>query len=141
MLVQISTGIGLLVLCVCVQVAGIIALVRFLPSIGRLFDAKLGKAVSLYSLVVSTVLILLIAHLTQILIWAAFFAGSTATPYFQSALYFAAVTYTTLGYGDLVPDQAQRMMAGLCAMTGLLSFGLSTAALVTMLRSLVEIED
>lgn len=37
-----------------------------------------------------------------------------------SALYFSAETYTSLGYGDVYPTGAMRLIAGIEALTGLL---------------------
>jgi hypothetical protein len=42
-------------------------------------------------------------HLLEITVWALFYVSTDALPDLQSGLYFSAVTYTTTGYGDLVP--------------------------------------
>ena len=43
------------------------------------------------------------------------------------SLYFSAETYTSLGYGDVVPGGAVRLLAGVEALNGLLLIGWSTA--------------
>jgi hypothetical protein len=48
-------------------------------------------------------------------------------------LYFAAETYSTLGYGDLVPVGALRLVAGVEALNGLLLLAWSGAFLFGML--------
>jgi hypothetical protein len=35
-------------------------------------------------------------------------------------MYFSATVYSTLGFGDLVPTQAMRLLAGIESVTGLL---------------------
>jgi len=43
------------------------------------------------------------------------------------SLYFSAETYTTLGYGDVVPGGDLRMLAGMEALNGLLLIGWSAS--------------
>jgi hypothetical protein len=44
-------------------------------------------------------------------------------PSFSTLVYFSAETYTSLGYGDIVPHGALRLLAGAEALTGLLMIG------------------
>jgi hypothetical protein len=48
-------------------------------------------------------------------------------PSFSTLLYFSAETYTSLGYGDVVPHGALRLLAGAEALTGLLMIGWSSS--------------
>jgi hypothetical protein len=42
---------------------------------------------------------------------------------FSRCIYFSGETYTSLGYGDVVPDGALRLLAGMEALNGLLLIG------------------
>jgi hypothetical protein len=44
----------------------------------------------------------------------------------ESAFYFSAVTYTSLGYGDLLLPKAWRLFAPLETLAGILMSGIST---------------
>jgi hypothetical protein len=58
-------------------------------------------------------------------------AFGTAQPIdFRRVLYFSAETYTSLGYGDIVPHGPLRLLAGAEALTGLLMIGWSTSYVV-----------
>jgi hypothetical protein len=46
---------------------------------------------------------------------------------FGTALYFSAETYTSLGYGDILPNGALRLLAGAEALNGLLLIGWSAS--------------
>jgi hypothetical protein len=46
---------------------------------------------------------------------------------FSGALYFSAETYTSLGYGDVVPTGDLRLLAGVEALNGLLLIGWSAS--------------
>jgi len=51
--------------------------------------------------------------------------GGAVVPSFNASLYFSLETYSSLGYGDVVPSGALRMMAGVEALNGLLLLGWS----------------
>ena len=53
---------------------------------------------------------------------------------FEVSLYFALVTYTTLGFGDVLLPVEWRLLAGLASANGLLSMGMYTAILVEVVR-------
>jgi hypothetical protein len=49
--------------------------------------------------------------------------GIHESPLFTVALYFSAETFTSLGYGDIVPSGSLRLIAGVEALNGLLLIG------------------
>jgi hypothetical protein len=51
----------------------------------------------------------------------------THQPTLLTCLYFASTTYTSLGYGDVIPTGALRLFAGSMALTGLLLIGWTAA--------------
>ena len=56
----------------------------------------------------------------------------------NSAVYFSLVSYTSLGYGDVVLGPGARIFGAFSSVTGLLSFGLSTAFLVALMTRLLK---
>ena len=71
--------------------------------------------------------LLLLFHLLEIAVWAFFFWWQKCMPDLESSFYFSAVTYATIGYGDLVLPKEWRMLGPMEGFTGILMFGLSTA--------------
>lgn len=47
------------------------------------------------------------------------------------------MTYTTLGYGDITLDPGVRVFGSFSAITGLLTFGFSTAFLIGLIVRLI----
>jgi hypothetical protein len=70
---------------------------------------------------------LLAAITVNVWMWAAAFIGLGLFDTFEAALYFSAVTLTTLGYGDITLPAQWRLLSGICAANGLLLFGLCAA--------------
>jgi hypothetical protein len=61
-----------------------------------------------------------------------------AAPEGSDLLYFAFVNYTTLGYGDITPVKAWRLVGPMAAMNGILLFGWSTAVLFEVLLKTID---
>lgn len=84
------------------------------------------------------------SHTVQVWLWAWALVGIGPLADWNSAVYFSLVSYTSLGYGDVVLGPGARIFGAFASVTGLLSFGLSTAFLVAlmarMLRGWFEIE-
>lgn len=80
----------------------------------------------------SIVLLILVTHLAEMLLWGLTLAVVGAIPIFRDAYYYAAVTYTTLGYNaDMLP-QSWRILAPMIAMAGFFAFGWTTGVLVNV---------
>jgi len=71
--------------------------------------------------------LLIVFHLLEIAVWALFFWLAKCLLDIESSFYFSAVTYATIGYGDLVLPKEWRMLGPIEGFTGILMFGLSTA--------------
>jgi hypothetical protein len=69
---------------------------------------------------------LLLIHMSEIMIWGMAYFWLGCLPDAMSACYFSGVTYTTLGYGDIVLPASWRLLAPMEALTGILMCGLST---------------
>ena len=69
---------------------------------------------------------LLLLHLAEISVWALFYWWQKCLPDLESSFYFSAVTYSTVGYGDLVLPPEWRMVGAVEGLTGILMCGLST---------------
>lgn len=73
------------------------------------------------------------SHTAQVWLWATVYVLFDVLEDWNSAIYFSLVTYTSLGYGDIVLAPGVRIFAGFAATTGLLGFGISTAYLVALM--------
>ena len=70
---------------------------------------------------------LVLLHLAEISIWGLFYLWRGCLPNAESAFYFSRVTYTTLGYGDVVLVKPWRLLGPVEGLMGVLMCGLSTA--------------
>jgi hypothetical protein len=68
---------------------------------------------------------LIVIALVEIAIWGLFYLGQGCLPDAESAFYFSGITYTSIGYGDVVLAKHWRMLGPVEGLTGLLMSGLS----------------
>jgi hypothetical protein len=82
----------------------------------------------------STILILFIVTLLESLVWAVAYLALGALKGLEQALYFSTVTFTTLGYGEIVLDERWRLLASFEAANGIIMFGWSTAIVIAVVQ-------
>ncbi|WP_035054685.1 potassium channel family protein [Andreprevotia chitinilytica] len=81
-------------------------------------------------------LMLLLATLVQVANWAAIYQGLDEFEDFTTAFYFSAVSFATLGYGDLVLSKPWRLLGPIEAINGSLMLGLFASALYETLQKM-----
>ncbi len=89
------------------------------------------RATSVLSLFV---LWLFLAMVVEVWMWAALYRLLGAIGSLEEALYFSTVTFTTLGYGDVVLEKQWRLLAAFEAANGLFLFGWSTALVFAVVQ-------
>lgn len=113
----------LVVVTVAIHAVGFSVLLRTIMWTHAL-DTSGFRPVTLMVICLSCWLIMI--HLIEVSVWGLFYFWQGCLLDAESAFYFSAVTYTTVGYGDLVLPKPWRMLAPLEALTGILMCGLST---------------
>lgn len=84
--------------------------------------------------IASGALFVMLVHTIQVWIWALVFYDVGAFTELEPALYFTLVSFTTAGYGDITLSHDWRLLSGITAANGFLSFGWSTAYMVELVR-------
>ena len=64
------------------------------------------------------------------------FHGLTPAAHFYDFVYFSAVVYTSLGFGDILPQGHMRLLVGVEGLTGLLMIGWSASFTYLMMEKL-----
>jgi hypothetical protein len=80
---------------------------------------------------------IVVTHLLEVAVWASFLYLRDAFPNVSDAYYFALLQYTTVGSDLTLPDR-WRLLGGMIAMAGLLTFAWSTTVLLMLAR---EVQD
>jgi Ion channel len=131
--------IGAFLICLTVIVHAI-ALDWLLVSLERWRNGSilLFKKFWKIPILVGAVLGVFCAHITEIWIWALFYLLVGALNDLESALYFSTITFTTVGYGDIVLARDWRLVSSFEAANGFILFGWSTAFIFEIMSKLYE---
>ncbi|MEO0439919.1 MAG: potassium channel family protein [Pseudomonadota bacterium] len=135
MLSQLLLGSLLISATIIVEVCFIGMAAAMLTRIGS-WLATGRKLLKLMLSLVAVVLWMLAAISIGVWIWAAAFLVLEQFQELETALYFAVVSMTTLGYGDIVIGKEWRLLSGLIAANGLILFSLATAFFIEFITRL-----
>lgn len=135
MLNQILAG-GVVSICNIVIHALLTVLV---VDVARSLSVRLISRPSLIltGMMIGTASILMAAHSCEVFLWALAYFILSAAPHDADLVYFAFVNYTTLGYGDVLPNPDWQLLGPMTAMNGVLLFGWSTALMFEVLRRIL----
>ena len=120
-----------ILLSACVLVAGTVAvhaagLAVLLRSLRKWRDLPPSRFWPITRLLIRMTWCLILFHLVEIAVWGLFYRWRGCLPDAEAAFCFSGVTYTTIGYGDLVLAKPWRVLAPIEGLTGILMCGLST---------------
>jgi hypothetical protein len=124
MIAKLLIALSLMALCVALHAVGTTAVLRW---VGRRIDHVQTRFWRSTWMLVRMAGAIVCLHIVEIAVWASYYAASDAMPDLHSALYFSAVTYTTVGYGDVLLPDGWRLVGGVEALTGILMCGWSAA--------------
>ncbi len=134
---QLSLGTLMIVTTVIFHVAGLIGLSFLLQGLGR-WVSSYSAVVRTTAILTTTVLSVLMIHIIEAWGWAVLYLYVGEFSDLGRALYFSAVTATTLGYGDITLSEQWQLLSTIEAMGGLILFGASTAFLIAMMRHIFD---
>jgi hypothetical protein len=109
---------------------GMLGILRITSRLKHRFERKMGFVSGLSILILSSWMILFV-HLTEVVVWASFFLWKGAFPNRSISYYFSLNEYTTVGSNFSLPAH-WRLLEGMIATAGLLTFAWSTGILLTL---------
>ncbi len=131
-------GSAMLILAVLTHSMGTAVLVKIINSPHRTKHRYLSPCESILR-IGNIAVLLLIMHIAQIAMWACVYwqwIDVPAIQTFMDAFYFSMITYTTVGYGDIVIAGEGRLLSGFESINGILMFGWSTALLFAAVQKI-----
>jgi hypothetical protein len=136
---EVLTAAVLVALTIVLQSAGMAALIEWakahLPS-------RLQRPGHIHSAVLMVRLagLIFFLHLLEILLWSWFYRLNCFATW-ESSFYFSAVSYSTVGYGDIVLQGKWRLLGPLESLTGVLMCALSASFLFAVVTRLVQHDE
>jgi hypothetical protein len=132
MLLNLFYGLSTMAICLLLQSILVVYALRYYASRESLVNLQSSRTTLL--VINSVMLTLIIGNIAQVMIWALLFMLLGEFSDFDSAVYHSAVNFATLGYGDIVMSDEYRLLGPLQAINGVLMIGVSTAALMGVMK-------
>ncbi len=132
---QTGAVVALVALTLSIQSAGMAALIHWVRADVERGIHRLGAFRSGVLMVRFTSVIVGL-HLVQVVLWAGFYRWN-CLPSWETAFYFSAASYSTVGYGDLLLPRMWRTLGPIESITGVLMCGLSAGFLFSIVTRLV----
>ena len=127
---EIAWGGALVAITMVMHAVGMLATLRVNLAAKIRLGARHARWAGLFLIILASWMILLV-HLVEAMVWAAFFMWKDAFASYSVAYYFSLNEYTTLGSNFYLPRH-WRLLEGMLAMAGLLAFAWSTGVLFTL---------
>jgi hypothetical protein len=142
MLPNLALSFLMTILVVIVHLAGILLLLRFLRRNARhaLKGQGFQQILRQGGLMLAVVLGIFLLHTAEIWLYAIAYRMIGAFGDFQTALYFSATAFSTLGFGDVVLGPDWRLFGAIEGVTGLILIGWSSAFLLSVTSRLRVLE-
>jgi voltage-gated potassium channel len=132
---EAGAALLLVALTIWLQCGGIAALITLLRTAVAADIHKLG-AFHMAALIVRLITAVVALHVIEILLWTSFYRSFCFRSW-ESAFYFSASSYSTVGYGDVTLPLNWRVLGPLESITGVLMCGISASLLFAIATRLI----
>ncbi|MCP4764818.1 MAG: two pore domain potassium channel family protein [Gammaproteobacteria bacterium] len=136
MVANVLLGLGAMVVCLAIQAFLVVVSIQVYVNHRRL--AASPTLVGTFVLICGVMLVLVVGNFLQIALWAGLFMYLGEFADFNTAAYYSAVNFSTLGYGDIVMSEQYRVLGPMQAVNGVLMIGVSTAVVMAALQNALK---
>ena len=137
MLTEIAIAAGIVSVCLMIHVAGILLMAEWLLSRREHLERTAGGR-RFALLIVMLFAAIMFLHLIQTSLWAVFYYAQNLFSDFETALYFSMVSFTTIGYGDVLLPRKWRLLGFIEGFSGVLLCGVSTAFIFAVINAMFQ---
>ena len=132
MLLNMAIAALLMVITTGIHASGMLLVVRVVLS-DKAQIRHHRQRMHLFS-VAGVVLLMFLVSVFEVMVWSVTYLWLDAFENFERATYFSMVTFTTLGYGEIVLDEQWRLLASFEAANGIIMFGWTTAIVLAVVQ-------
>jgi len=138
MLRELAFAFVMVALCVVIHTTGLVIFFEWLGKRRAMIEQH-SSMLSYALLLILVFGVIILLHLADTSIWAAFYYWRNLFVDFETSFYFSLGSYTTIGYGDVVLPKPWRLLGGIEGVSGVLLCGLSTAFIFAIVNVLFRI--
>lgn len=132
MFTNLGIGMAMLVLTTVIHAVAM----KFARDLVHSHAGRLRQRLRTFPLynVLGIILLMFVALFLQVYLWALAYLLLGAIEELEQALYFSMVTFTTLGYGDVVLPAKWNLLSSIEGANGIIMFGWTTAIVMAVVQ-------
>lgn len=132
MLINIAIAILVIATTIIIHSAGMVLILQSLLRFDKKSEYQKQRWQTHIVWVGGSILLMFIVSILEVVIWAFTFLALHAFEGLEQAFYFSMVTFTTLGYGDVLLNEGWRILGSFDAANGIIMFGWTTAIVILL---------
>ena len=137
MLTEIAIAVAIVSVSLMIHLVGIVIMAEWLLRWREHMELYPGK--KRFALLIMTLFGgILLLHLIQTSLWAVFYYTQNLFSDFETSLYFSMVSFTTIGYGDVLLPRRWRLLGVIEGFSGVLLCGISTAFIFAAINAVFQ---
>jgi hypothetical protein len=137
MLTEITVAAAIVSLCLMIHIGGILLMAEWILRRREAFERKASRR-QFVLLIIMLFGGILLLHLIQTTLWAVFYYARNLFSDFETSLYFSMVSFTTIGYGDVLLPRRWRLLGVIEGFSGVVLCGVSTAFIFAVINALFQ---
>ena len=138
MVTEIGIAAAIVSVCLIAHIAGIVLMAEWLLRRREYLEQTAGRK-HFALMVIMLFGGIMFLHVIQTSLWAVFYYTQGLFNDFETSLYFSMVSFTTIGYGDVLLPQRWRLLGVIEGFSGVLLCGISTAFIFAVINVMFQI--
>ena len=137
MLTKIAIAAAIVSVSLVIHAAGILLMAHWLLRRREGLE-RTGSSRQFAVLIVTLFAGIMFLHVIQTSLWAVFYYTQSLFSDFETSLYFSMVSFTTIGYGDVLLPRHWRLLGVIEGFSGVLLCGVSTAFIFAVINAMFQ---
>jgi len=134
---ELAIAVVIVAVCLIVHIAGILLMAEWLLQRREYLEQTAGRH-HFALLIVMLFAGIVILHVAQTSLWAAFYYAQGLFSDFETSLYFSMVSFTTIGYGDVLLPRNWRLLGVIEGFSGVVLCGVSTGFIFAVINAMFQ---
>ena len=134
---ELAIAVVIVSVSLVIHMAGILLMAKWLLHRREELEQSLNRR-RFVVLMITLFAAILLLHVIQTSIWAMFYYTQELFSDFETSLYFSMVSFTTIGYGDVLLPRNWRLLGVIEGFSGVLLCGLSTAFIFAVVNAIFQ---
>jgi ion channel len=134
---ELAIALVIVAVCLIVHITGILLMAEWLLQ-RREYLEQNARRHHFALLIVMLFAGIVILHVAQTSLWAAFYYAQGLFSDFETSLYFSMVSFTTIGYGDVLLPRNWRLLGVIEGFSGVVLCGVSTGFIFAVINAMFQ---